>query len=106
MNVKAEVVLEKFSNIIWEQKCWSILQEETSDELFDLLTDLEIDRLKWSWPLAPLAIGSFWLESKVNEMLEEVNLVLLEAAGISREEFNRRAEALLRNIREGDDKET
>ena len=63
MNVQTEVVLEKFSNIIWEQKCWAILQEDTSDELFDLFTDLEIRRLKWSWPFAPLAIGSFFLES-------------------------------------------
>jgi len=63
MSVKAEVVLQKFSNIIWEQKCWVILQENTSGELFDLFTDLEIHRLKWSWPIAPLAIGSFLLES-------------------------------------------
>ncbi len=67
MNVKAEVVLEKFSNIIWEQKCCAILQEDISDELFDLFTDLEIRRLKWSWPFALLAIGSFFLESTGGE---------------------------------------
>ena len=67
MNVKAEVVLEKFSNIIWEQKCWALLQEDTSDELFDLFTDLEIHRLKWAWPFAPLAIGAYLLESTRGE---------------------------------------
>jgi hypothetical protein len=39
---------------------------------------------------------------KVDAMLEQVLLVLFEAAGISREELRRQAEVLLRNIREED----
>jgi hypothetical protein len=38
-------------------------------------------------------------------MLEEFGLVLFEAAGTSREELDRRTKALLREVRDQDEKE-
>jgi hypothetical protein len=43
--------------------------------------------------------------TKVHMMLEEFGLFLFEAAGVSREELDRRAEALLREVREEDESE-